>query len=177
MESQGKAKERQRTKTEKHFKQLCWGWQKHIPINHHFKCKWTRCQSEEHKSSWTDTQTPRPIHMLSAKRLTLDLKSHTDGSEQTEAIPHKRKWKEMWDGNTHTRQNDFKTKDCNRRQRGRYLAVGINPTENVTLVNTYIPNTRSTWIIKQILTNRWENWQSYSNSRATLTQSSADIDH
>ena len=53
---------------------------------------------------------------------------------------------------THTRQNDFKAKTVTRDKERHYLVrKGSVQQENVTLVNTYIPNTGAPGSIRPIL--------------------------
>ena len=53
-----------------------------IHINNYFKSSWTKCSNQKTKSDWMDTRT-RPIYIYiyiytAYKRLTSDLKTHTD---------------------------------------------------------------------------------------------------
>ena len=121
------------------------------------KCIWTKCSIQ--KTEWLNTKiTPT---YAAYKRLTCDLKTHTDWKwGDGKGISCKWKLKRAGVALLNSDKIDFKTKTERIDKDGHYIIIeGSIQQEDITTVNIYAPNIRAPQYIRQILSHKGRNWQ------------------
>ena len=119
------------------------------------------------QTGWVDTKT-RPICMLSIRdplctyrHFRLQVKwwekvFHTNGNHRKAGV-----------AGLISDKTDPKTKTVIRDKEGHYIMIkGSTQEETVTIINIYAPNIGAPQYVRQILTNKGENWQEHNNSGA-----------
>ena len=111
---------------------------KYITINNYFKCQWTNWSHQ--KTEWLiGLKKKNRTHLYAAYRiLPLEIKTATDWKCKD--------GKRKQGNNTHIIQNRLKNKAVSKDREGHYIMLKTSTQEeDVTLINTFAPNTGASW--------------------------------